>query len=237
MSRLSIAIMAVPERRALVFELLEILNKRVPVLWDIGHKGAKWNAERAWSSISGNATHHLVLQDDAIPCRNFISLAENALDHSDDALVTFFNPRKEIVKAKERGDSWVRMTSFQWAQATALPVGRVSQFLRWSKNSLSKEYPHDDVALGIFAELADLPIYCTVPNLVDHRNPKEVKSDLGHNTPSSRTSYDFLADQDGYKIDWSKGLKNPLIIRYPSGLNDYKTWLKKSSIKKKVTHE
>ena len=222
MTRLSIAIMAVPERKELVFKLQEQLGRRVPVLWDEKHEGCWWNARRAWGTVTGNATHHLVLSDDAEVCANFIEIAEEALAVHDDSVVTFFNARKDVLAAKERGDSWIRLSTFLWGQSMVMPVYMIPRFLRWARENVKEGYPHDDAMLGMFCEANEVPIYCTVPHLVNHLL---VKSILGHQPPGSRSSHWFLGEGDGHEIDWTKGLENPLTIRYNSMFKGSEKWL------------
>ena len=74
MVRLSIAIMAVPERKEMVYSLIKQLGRNVPIAWDDDYQGIWWNCQRAWKMVKGGATHHLILQHDALVCDNFIEL-------------------------------------------------------------------------------------------------------------------------------------------------------------------
>ena len=226
-ARLSIAITSVPERAALVQSTLERLGRRVPVLLDVEHRGSRWNSRRAWGAVDGHSTHHLVMEDDALVCRDFIAVAEAALTANPDALVSFFTPKIELLKAKARDESWVKISTVQWTQAVTLPTSRVGQFLQWEKRYLQDEYPHKEGSLGMFVKTVELEIFCTAPNLVDHA---DVPSAMGHNPPSNRVSHWFLGDDDGSVIDWSKGLDEPVVIRYPhTSFGSYQKWLEKQS--------
>ena len=84
----------------------------------------------------------------------------------------------------------------------------------------------------MYAKTAGLEVFCTAPNLVDHA---EVPSAMGHNPPSNRVSHWFLGDGDGSVIDWSKGLDEPVEIRYPhNSFGSYRKWLKKQSAKNRT---
>lgn len=226
-ARLSVAICSVPERAALVQRTLERLGRRVPVLLDVERRGNRWNSRRAWSAVDGHSTHHLVLEDDALVCRDFIRVAEAALTAKPDALVTFFTPKIDLLKAKELHRSWARISTVFWTQAISLPTSRVAQFLKWEREHLPEDYPRKEGTLGMFVQAARMEVFCTAPNLVNHA---EVPSAMGHSPPSNRVSHWFLGDGDGSGIDWSEGLEEPIEIRYPWTARDsYRKWRKKNA--------
>lgn len=110
---LSLAIMHLPadaNRRAMVIDMQRRMGGqaglgRDTVYWEITedrHREGVWpTARRAWMACARGAgqTHHLVMQDDAIPCRDFLSGAKAALDAVPDKVVTFFANRKVITEA------------------------------------------------------------------------------------------------------------------------------------------
>ena len=78
-TRLSVSVMAHPSRSHWVHELRERVGiEYANVAWDRG-LGIWDTCSRAWEMHDPAATHHLVLQDDALPCRDLLAGLEAAI--------------------------------------------------------------------------------------------------------------------------------------------------------------
>jgi hypothetical protein len=76
--RVSVAIAAHPKRAQQAHALAAQLDRDASIVWDQGNN--EWAThERAWAAHDPSATHHLVLQDDAVVCRDLIGGVERAL--------------------------------------------------------------------------------------------------------------------------------------------------------------
>lgn len=223
--RLSVAIMAVPERRSQVVQLMQKLGRRVPVVYDTKRRGAWWCAERAWRRVRGGSTHHLVLQDDVTVCRDFVASAEQAIAaHRPDAPICFYANRKAVEEARAKGDAWFGGIGLLWGQAICLPVADIWPMLGWCKRHVSERYFKYDRRVGLWAEAHERLCYCTVPSLVDHLG--STTSTMGHRTPQPRVARWYIGDNaSGRSIDWTRGLAEPLLVRTKNRRRLLAEWL------------
>jgi hypothetical protein len=133
-------------------------------------------------STPAGATHRLVVQDDAIPCRGFRQLAEAALVEHPDELVTFFVPgrtvlRKLMVDEHRRGRRWLQLPqSLNWTPTVALawPVALAHDFVPAAEAMIAARARRgmgthaDDPYVGAWRKPLKLPVWATVPCLVQH---------------------------------------------------------------------
>jgi hypothetical protein len=222
--RLSVAVMAVPERASRVAGLQRKMGRSAPVSWDHEHRGPWWNSRQAWRMVKGGATHHLVIQDDMTVCQDFIASVEAALTVVPLNPVGLYANRKEVEQAKVQDKSWVKVKYFLWGTATVLPIWLIPRYLQWSKSNVLDEFHHDDFRFGMFCESQRLDCFCTVPSLTDHEADKE--SIVGNRSPLPRVARWYIGDdQSGLTVDWNKGLDDAPTVNYGSLLSKYSKWL------------
>lgn len=210
--RLSVAVKAHPDRKALVDELVERLDGPAEVVWDRGL--GNWDTSaRAWAAYDPAADWHLVLEDDTIVCRDLVAGAARLLtglpprsvvslylgDHA------HIDVHDELARlATESAASWIRGDRLIWGPAIAAPVGSVPAMLAWCDG---RDEPYD-TRLGRHYSQAGYPAYFTWPSLVDHA---QVPSLLGHNagrrarrfTGAEASALDF--DPDG-RVVYARGV-------------------------------
>jgi len=99
--KLSVAIMTHPARAGLIPQLVKRLGPRTPrqIISDVTSQGVWRTARRAWEAAPRHATHHLVLQDDVVPCRKFYQAALDAIGAVPDRPISFYANRKVITAA------------------------------------------------------------------------------------------------------------------------------------------
>ena len=199
---------------------------RVATIADTAKQGPWPTARRAWSAglqpRGSKVTHHLVLQDDVALCRNFVAQATTALAACSSAPVSFYANRKVVDEARESGVHWAVISDGIWGQAPCLPVGLIQPFLSWCDEFIAADFKHDDSRLTLFCLVHKLPVWCTVPSLVQHLEPK--RSLLG-NANSNRVARWF--ERDPGPVNWA----DTTFVRDSSSLaayaNRYKTWFLK----------
>ena len=223
MVRLSIAIMAVPERKEIVYSLIKQLGRNVPIAWDDDYQGIWWNCQRAWKMVKGGATHHLILQDDALVCDNFIESAERAISYRPHDFVGFYANHQICTKASEKGDSWVNIEGGVWGQAQMLPVSEIGHFLSWCESHIDSSYKHDDDRLATYLSASKMRQYQTVPSLVNHGSPDTSTTNHSATHLKVRRVARVFTEKDALDIDWEQGLENPLYYGYPNLIAD--KWL------------
>lgn len=205
--KLSVSIMAHSARSALVDDLVERLQiEPSRVTWD--KESDRWDTgSRAWKNYDPDADWHVVIQDDAIVCRDLIAGFATALEYLPDECVASLylgnnrpmrdRVRRIVYDAQHEGASWVRMRSLIWGVAMAAPVASIDEMLS------SCEYvyhPNYDTRIALHYEgTKQWPAYYTWPSLVDHR---QVPSLLGHK--GARQAHRFLGEtESALDVDWN----------------------------------
>jgi hypothetical protein len=209
MARLSVAVMAHRNRAHLVEGLVEQLGiNDDQVVWD--RHDNRWDTgRRAWEAHDPQATHHLVVQDDARVCRDLVPALEQGLDHVPaEAIVSPYvgtrrpmaaKVERAVATARQADAAWIVMRGLNWGVSILAPVPVIPQMLPWCDR---QTYPNYDRRIGrYFLEVLRWPTWCTWPSLIDHR---EVPSLCGHG--GGRIAHDFLGeDISALDLDFSRG--------------------------------
>lgn len=205
--RLSVAVMAHPKREAFVPSLLDSLDAPATVVWD--QKQDRWETgRRSMLSFDPDATHHLVVQDDAIVCRDLVSALTTALDHVPELspvclYVGRVRPHARGVseaarRAKSTGASWLVMTGLCWGVGVVMPTSVIRRMVAECDKLDVANY---DSRMSVYFERRGTPVYYTWPSLVEHRDsPSLVPHRAG-----KRHAHNFIgADASALDIDWSR---------------------------------
>lgn len=219
---LSVAIQHHPARAPLAHRLFNMLGDcpdlaegaraGVRVITDPQPNGATnpWRTARlAWSDTPDWATHQLVIQDDALPCVNFIEAARRAITARPDVAVAFFlnylafTTSTQMVAASRADARWVRLAEEPFVPTVALALPRAHALAL----ALEPDPPGDiadDLATKLYADRVGLETWCTIPNLVQH-DESVPSSMLGHLVPDSRQRWAtcWIGDHDALALDWS----------------------------------
>jgi hypothetical protein len=220
-----------PERRAMVTALLrgmgglDVLNRET-VGWSVtkdGNRAGVWpTARRAWlDSRRYLSSHHLVIQDDAIVCRDFLAGVKAIVAIQPEAAITLYANRKVVEEAREQGSAWASYRDGPWGLAVVMPSAWASDFLRWEAAAVPSSYPHDDRRLGLWLWNEGKPCLGVVPSIVEHGGWKH--STMGHSNPRSRARWFLGIDKSALSVDWTKGASKPLEAKPNYSL----TWLRR----------
>lgn len=129
-------------------------------------------AAAAWSAADPEATHHLVLQDDALPGPGFFDRVEDVVrgaPHAAVALFTAWNSRNgaAVRMGALLGARWAAATrEYTPTVALVLPVPVARGFAAFARRH-GDGWP-DDVVMQRYLRAHRIPTYLTVPNLVQH---------------------------------------------------------------------
>lgn len=128
-----------------------------------------------------DASHRLVVQDDAVPCAGFRDLAMAAIEERPDDLIAFFVPgrtllRRMMAKAHARGDRWWQMPNTNWVPTVALawPAELAADFAVFGEQIIETREHHglttqgDDPYVGQWRMKRKRAVWATVPCLVQH---------------------------------------------------------------------
>ena len=204
-ARVSIRVMAHPKRAQWAEQLAETLG--CGITWD--ERQNVWDtARRTWLAHDPDATHHLVVQDDALVCANLpdvahaIACAAGALPVS----LTVIGYRLRELQggydlAAKSGHWWTAQRSVSTV-ALMLPTCDIPTMVASCDQMRSR---HDDVRITSFYRNRGQPVWFTIPSLAAHRtvgNPTLVD---GNDRFADRGSLNFVGENTVVDIDWTEG--------------------------------
>lgn len=174
---LDTAVMHHPARPWLLDRILPHLpGCRVVVDPDPDGEPAPWRTHEAClATMHADASHLLIVQDDALPAPGFMDAAERAVAARPDVLVCFYvgtQPAREARKmrwALEAGERWLQLVVAQWCPTVALAWPRPlrDQLLADEKRHTYARRA-DDFMVGRWATQNHVEAWATVPSLVQH---------------------------------------------------------------------
>lgn len=187
---ITVAVMAHPKRReaaeALALQLKQYPFMDVSISYDgvdAGSHQEEWdNGKRALLKGVGRGDWHVVIQDDAILSPDLYTNLEGAINSvPTKTLISLYTgkprpmgKRVEAAVAKAKYVSWLQYWLLLWGVGIALPSSHIEHLIDFVDD---REEPYD-TRIGIFYQRNRLPVYYTVPSLVDHND--EVDSLLDH---------------------------------------------------------
>lgn len=203
-----------PRRDHLIPDLLAAIDRPANVVRD--RRDDEWDTgRRAWEAHDPAATHHLVLQDDAIVCGDLVAGLELALAHVPaEAAVSLYmgtlRPDGRQVttaayRAQETGAAWIVMPDLKWGVGVLAPTAVIPDMLDHADRSGGRAY--DWNLRGYFHDAVGWPVWCTWPSLVDHRDDEPGL--VPHMIPPSgpRVAHRFLGEHaSAVDVDWGSGV-------------------------------
>ncbi|MFI6394272.1 hypothetical protein ACIBHY_04975 [Nonomuraea sp. NPDC050547] len=163
-----------------------------------GPSGSLRTAVKAWSAADPSATHHLVVQDDALLCEDFerrLHRALRAWDHGALALNTTWNSWNGslVTLGAVTGAAIMPALDEGWTPSVGLvmPVTVAREFAGYCETQIHDLDLPDDAALCRFFTVAGVPTALSVPNLVEHAGRQSL---VGNGSQGSRRSACFLSD-------------------------------------------
>lgn len=178
--QISIAIMAVPARHKQAYALYKQL-RQYPFEWvtivedevAAGTHESEWNNGKA-SLLAGigKGDYHVVIQDDAILTPNFYENIEGAITHAPSKSVISlytgkarpFPQRVQEAVNKVVDETFLQYILLMWGVGIVIPTSHIKPMLEFVAD---RTEPYD-TRIGIFYQRNRLPVYYTVPSLVDH---------------------------------------------------------------------
>jgi FkbM family methyltransferase len=210
--KLSTAIMAHPTRERHIPYLQQKMGGGIAVVWD--QVNNRWDTgRRAMLAFDPAATHHLVVQDDALLCEDFLPGVREALRYTPDNPVALYagavRPRSVEVEqrvrmAKGQRLSWFQMEGPWWGVAVAVPTKFIPDMIRHcDKLAAIANY---DMRMARYFGSIKVKCYYTIPSLVNHRIGKDEPSLVpGRGNLSGRVAKYFIGEStSALTIDWSK---------------------------------
>lgn len=167
-------------------------------------------ARRAWlaSARAPNATHHVLLQDDALLCRDFLPGLREAISNVPEAVISLFTIHDKVAEARLLSYSWIQQRDDVWGVGLVMPSAWASEFVRWCDINIPAGYLHDERRVAIWMMATGKACYSPVPSLVEHAGA--VNSTLGHNDARCVASWFIGSDRSALDVDWSRGVSDPV---------------------------
>jgi hypothetical protein len=186
------------------------LGIQIRVVQDPKREGPWATAKRCWfQGLREGATHHMVLQDDILPCVDFLPTILRILELLPDAPIAPFAMRKAITVARQADKSWATIRDGCWGPCFILPVALITDCLRTAESFPALGQNSDDTRISKWMILRNRPAWATVPCLVEHLGASQ--SLIGFNNKKRVARWYIGQDKSGLGIDWTKGLKDPVV--------------------------
>ncbi len=209
---LSAVVMAHPKRAQMVEELMEALGQRIPVVWDTGED--RWDTgRRAMLAYDKKCTHHLVIQDDAIPCRDLIAGVRRALQFVPRGvpISLYLGRHKRIADAVRQAET-VNPAFISWrlldhGLGVVVPTGQIDKMISFADERT--EIENYDARLSSYWEAQGIPTFYTWPSLIEHAPGESL---IGHraNVSSRRVGrvarYFLGRDKSALDLEWTRGV-------------------------------
>ena len=160
------------------------------------------------SSYEKKHTHVLVLQDDVLPCVDFIPAVKRIIEAYPDRAITYFSTREAIDEAIVKNLNYVEQKYFFMAQCYSMPVAMIKDFLQFNYLSVKDSVKMDDERIGTYLFMRGLKAIATAPSLVEHLGWNGTTLDYKYKKstfdPRLRMARQYIGfEQSALNIDWS----------------------------------
>lgn len=189
--KITVAIMACPARHKQAYELYKQLRKYpfeyVTIVEDEvadGTHEAEWNNGKASLRAGSHlGDWHIVIQDDAILSPHFYENVVGAINNvPTKTLISLYTgkPRplgNRVQRAvdKVNDETWLSYWLLMWGVGILLPSSHIEHLIEFVDD---RTEPYD-TRIGIFYQRNRLPVYYTMPSLVDHNDDLDSLLDHG----------------------------------------------------------
>lgn len=202
--KLSIGIMAVPQREDNVDKIVQELNASAEVFYDYDKIGTYKASKRVFTTLAQDesTTHILVLQDDVAVCENFIEIVYKVIEANPDAIINLYNPKFSSYDISDSPYFTFDLFTMFSGQAIIMPKQIAVRCFLWCDIHPDKRKSclnADDSSIKIFALANNIPRVGTKVSLVQHLmliNSKDILP-ISH---KSRLFFDDFDNKD--KINW-----------------------------------
>lgn len=160
--------MAHPDRAALIPALQQAIGGDVPVVFD--EKQNVWDTcRRAWLAHDRAADYSLVIQDDAIVCKDFRKKAIAVLEAQSKEYMTAFYAggmaKPRVRHALMRGDDHFVSAMIFNEVALCIPTKHIEEMVKFCDDRDAV----NDHLIQKWLQLRRIKVWYPVPSLVDHR--------------------------------------------------------------------
>lgn len=197
----------------------------IQVVTDPGDNGPWHTAKIAWATSPTTHSHRLVLQDDVIFCQDFLAGVTRLARRRPGAVIGLYAQfgGKKLEEAIRAGEHWAQIPGKLAGPALLMPTKWALAFVRWhdawlppysdasfwsdkmgcdtEKKLATAKTCWADWRVRMFAQHHRLPIWFTVPSLVDHIGWNT--SINGHNNKRKRAKFFLGEDKSALSVNWA----------------------------------
>ena len=216
---LSVSVMHVPDvaaRRASLTTLLRALGRshEIQIVKDVKRQGVWPTARKAWMGAGMRGeTHHLLIQDDALPCRDLIATCELFIDLAPNAPFCLFDMSKATKEAVASGTNWVSRGSLSSSLGLLMPVSLARAAIDWADYCVTPTLVHDDVRFSMYFQAIGRLVLLPAPSLVEHVGDESLVGNPRFlpGRKERKASLFIGADVSGLSIDWAASINQPYV--------------------------
>jgi hypothetical protein len=207
--KLSATVMAHPDRQHLWEPLADSLG--LPVTLD--RYNSRWDTgSRSLLAYEQGATHHLVLQDDAVVPRDFMKGVERWLAYLPESVLCLYSGRLGVFRHLQSKLStppcFLYMNQIQWGVALVVPTKYIGGIVeRGNKLSNVGNY---DARISSFTWRNKIPVLYPQASWVDHK----FTPSLVQGRRPDRHALEFIGE-DSSLLDWADPEVGVPLIRCP----------------------
>jgi hypothetical protein len=113
----------------------------------------------------------MVIQDDAVPCRDLLRATERWIPQLPEAALCLYagrvrDFRMNLIKARPPQPSWLQMRKINWGVALVFPVEHIRPMVAYGDRRVEME--NYDMRLSEYCVLNNLPVLYPYPSWVNH---------------------------------------------------------------------
>lgn len=210
--RIQVIVQHHASRADILPRLLDRLPESTLVVTDPGgERSSPWRCQRLCLTSGGDASHIVVIQDDALPCVGFYQAAAAAISARPTAAVAFcVTPQARVTShemtiALKARQSWARWSprDFWPLVCSSYPTAMAEEMQLWV-DERKPDSRNDDSVTADFLRARRYEAWVTVPSLVQHGD--DVPSLIGRKHMSGlnpgRLAKWWIGDGDPRAISW-----------------------------------
>lgn len=219
---ISLAIMAHPEREAMVREyLVPALDQEPVVVWDCLND--RWDTGRRALQAHDGSDYHIVVQDDALVSPGLVAGVQAMLAvlpagvpiglYYGSAKPRRSHHRHLYEAAKAEGARWIALPeSPMWGVGLAIPTADIAGIVELG-DAITHTNNYDS-RIAIYYQRNHIEQWFPIPSPVDHR--VEGESMVSGRGNHRRVAHEFLGDTSPADIDWNA----PVVRQHTQPVDD-----------------